>query len=165
MPQEWALAISSVFVGRAHFASAQNRYSQPFPAADGRKDAAVRFGRRGAGEVFGKVVFAHGKPYTLPTECRGLHDPLMACVGDFVYSVDPNLRIEAASLLFDAGDSRFISRVSGYWADFEQLALVRDRDHDDAIRTLKNAFASGLYSDALGRILLARRNSLPLRQL
>lgn len=83
------------------------------------------------------------------------------CLGDCIYAQDGEVRRRAAEKLDEINGTELRRIVFGTSKDYERLALIPDKDHEETIRAiLRGQALSADYAEGLRLILLARAAGL-----
>ena len=79
------------------------------------------------------------------------------CLGDCIYAQDGEIRRRTAEKLDEINGGELRRIVFGSSKDYERLALIPEKDHEETIRAiLRNHTLSADYAEGLRSILLAR---------
>lgn len=100
------------------------------------------------------------RSFSQVSERPELRDESIAGIAFGLYLPFPELRVMAAQVLHETGDTRWTMGVRGSARDFERLGSVAAPEHDDVIRSILAVVErqSGMtaYSRALRRVLHMR---------
>jgi len=85
----------------------------------------------------------------------GLRNSAVMAIVDFLYSIDGDLRVQAANALHDIGDKSWTGKIFGHWSDFEQLAAWLPSTHVETVRKLLRNARCNPYRDVLAKMLMS----------